>query len=303
MVKLVSVLLNPAAGGERRQDLARTLVQLFETAGVTARIVTLARMADIPAAVRSAIESGADAVVAAGGDGTVGAVAANLLETTVPLAVLPLGTLNHFAKDARIPLDLEGAVRTIATGHVTRIDAAEVNGRPFVNNASIGVYPDMVIEREALRQKGYRKWTAAALASVHVLGRYPGVVVRVRVGEADQVFRTPFLFVGNNRYEIDGLRTGARTRLDSGQLFAYFAPSLHVRDLPKLAALALLGRARNNPALEAFAATALTVGTPGGRVLRVALDGEVMSLNTPLRFVSRPFALRVIVPRAESVVT
>jgi diacylglycerol kinase family enzyme len=193
-------------------------------------------------------------------------------------------------------VELEDAVRTIAAGHVTTIDVGEVNSRLFVNNSSIGVYPDMVIEREALRQKGYRKWTAAALATMNVLSRYPGVVVRVRVEEAEKVFRTPFLFVGNNEYEIDGLRVGARSRLDAGCLAAYLAPRLHVRDLPLLALLAVLGRASDNPALEAFTGTSFVVETPGGRRLRVALDGEVTQMTSPLRFALRPRALHVLVP-------
>ena len=210
--------------------------------------------------------------------------------------MLPLGTLNHFAKDARIPLDLEGAVATVVAAHVTSVDVGEVNGRTFINNSSIGVYPDIVVEREKLRKQGYRKWIAFALATARILRRYRGLVVRLTADDATARARTAFLFVGNNEYETDGLDLGARARLDGGQLVAYFAPRVHARDLPKLLALALAGRAKEHHALESFAATALHVDTPGRHRLRVALDGEVTVMTRPLRYRIRPRSLRVIVP-------
>jgi diacylglycerol kinase family enzyme len=212
--------------------------------------------------------------------------------------VLPLGTLNHFAKDAGIPLDLEAAVATVVAGHTRTVDTGEVNGRTFVNNASIGLYPDIVVERERLRQLGHRKWMAFAIASARIIRRYRGLVVRLAAGDTTERARTAFLFVGNNEYQVDGLSLGAREQLDGGQLFAYFAPRVHTRELPKLFALALAGRARERQALESIAATELHADTPGRRRLRVAVDGEVTVMRLPLHFQARPGSLRVIVPAA-----
>jgi diacylglycerol kinase family enzyme len=272
------------------------VAQLFEAAGADARIVELGSPAQAPDAARSAVAQGASAVVAGGGDGTVSSVASVLVGSTTPLGVLPLGTLNHFAKDAGIPLDLEGAVATLVAAHVTSVDVGEVNGRTFINNSSIGVYPDIVVERERLRKEGHRKWTAFALASARILRRYRGLVVRLSAEEGTAHVRTAFLFVGNDEYETDGLNLGARKRLDGGQLVAYLAPRVHARDLPKLFVLALAGGARNRHALESFAVTELHVHTPGRRRLRVALDGEVIRMTRPLRYRARPRSLRVIVP-------
>jgi diacylglycerol kinase family enzyme len=291
---VIIVILNPAAGIDRVDDRVDRLAALFTAAGAPAQIVSLNSPAEAPAAARSAVEQGADVVVAAGGDGTVNSVPSLLVGTDVPLGVIPLGTLNHFAKDAHIPLELEPAVQTVADGHLTRVDVGEVGGRIFLNNSSIGLYPDIVVEREALRRQGYRKWTAFALAIVKVLRHYRGVVVRITADESTHAVRTPFLFVGNNEYHVQGRLLGARDRLDSGRLFAYLAPRVHARDLPKLLARALIGRERG--ALESFAAQTLQVGTPRRRRLRVATDGEVVVLSTPLHYRVRPGALKVIVP-------
>jgi diacylglycerol kinase family enzyme len=286
--------------------------ELFAAAGVDARIVMLTSGAHAADAARDAAAAGACAIVAGGGDGTVNAVASVVAGTATALGVLPLGTLNHFAKDAGIPLDLEPAVATIIAGHIKKMDTGDVNGRTFVNNASIGIYPDIVVERERLRQLGYRKWIAFALASARHLRRYRRLVVRLatprpgsgqaprpgseQAGDGSDRARTAFLFVGNNEYQVDGLSLGARDRLDGGRLFAYLAPRVHTRELPKLFALALTGRARERQALESFAAEELDVATPGRRRLRVAVDGEVIVMRVPLRFRARPASLRVIVP-------
>jgi diacylglycerol kinase family enzyme len=277
---------------------------LFAAAGVEAQIVLLPSGAPAAAAARKAADAGACAIVAGGGDGTVSAVASVVVGTDRALGVLPLGTLNHFAKDAGIPLDLEAAVATIVAGHTKRVDTGEVNGQTFVNNASIGIYPDIVVERERLRQLGHRKWIALAIASARILRRYRRLVVRLaaprqgsgQAGDTTDRARTAFVFVGNNEYQVDGLSLGARDRLDGGQLFAYFAPRVHTRELPKLLALALAGRAREQNALESIAATELHVGTPGRRRLRVGVDGEVMLMRVPLHFFARPASLRVLVP-------
>ena len=283
-----------AAGPKRTEDQRDRLASLFQAAGAPAQIVALISPADVSAAARSAVEQGADVVVAAGGDGTVNSVASALIGSNRPLGVIPLGTLNHFAKDAGIPLNLERAVHTVAVRHVMSVDVGDVNGRIFVNNSSIGIYPNIVVAREALRLRGYRKWTAFAVAAAKILRHYRGVVVRITAAESAHVARTPFLFVGNNEYQVEGLHLGARDRLDSGRLFAYLAPRVRGRDLPKLLAWTLIGREHDT--LESFAAMALQVDTPGRRRLRVATDGDVAMMSTPLQYRVRPGALRVVVP-------
>jgi diacylglycerol kinase family enzyme len=292
---MVTVLLNPAAAGvdQRKPDISK----LFMAAGSEARVIELQPGQNPAEAARSA-SADTSIVIAGGGDGTVSGVAAGLLDTPAVLGVLPLGTLNHFAKDLAIPMDLEKAIAAILTGRVARIDVGLVNDRVFVNNSSIGIYPGIVEAREELRRAGHRKWVAFAMATFRFLRHYRGVVVKIDTGSGESVRRTPFVFVGNNEYELNGRRLGSRARLDAGRLFTYLAPRVRTRELPMLLARALLGRGTHSGAFEVTPATELRVHTPHSRRVRVALDGEITTMTTPLHYRVRPGALKVLLPSA-----
>jgi diacylglycerol kinase family enzyme len=288
----VTVLLNEA-GGTPVTEAA--IAARFLAARIDAQIVVLSRGRD-PAEAARAASAHATVVVAAGGDGTVGAVAAGLAGTSTVLGVLPLGTLNHFAKDLRMPLDLEGAVATIAGGRIASIDVGRVNDRVFVNNSSIGVYPSVVRVREELRRAGHRKWPAMALATVRVLRHYHGVLVRITADGRQAVWRTPFVFVGNNQYTLEGTHLGGRTTLDAARLFAYLAPRVRARELPMLFVRAVLRRASTSEAFEIVSAPELWVDPLRARRVRVALDGEITTMTAPLHYRTWPGALRVLLP-------
>jgi diacylglycerol kinase family enzyme len=290
----IAVIVNAAAGGKSHDEAE--VRDLFHAAGREARIITL-RPGQSPFDAARAASAHASIVVAAGGDGTVSAVAAGILESPAALGVLPLGTMNHFAKDLRIPLGLPDAAGVIAAGHVRRVDVGRVNDRVFVNNASIGVYPDIVQERETLQRHGHAKLTAMVIATLSVLKRYPGLTVTADIDGQVRTWRSPFVFVGNNEYDIDGLHIGARTRLDRGVLFVYLSPRTRTRDLPLLLARALIGRAGESGGFEIVPAANLTIAPAWTRRIPVALDGEVAAMSTPLRYRACPAALRVVAPQ------
>jgi diacylglycerol kinase family enzyme len=126
-----------------------------------------------------------DAIVASGGDGTISAVASRLVNQEIPMGILPTGTLNHFAKDLGIPLDLAGACGVIAAGRVRQVDVGKVNDRTFINNASIGLYPHMVKKRDEIRERlGRGKFVAMFFAFLTVFRRYPTVRVRINTPAA-----------------------------------------------------------------------------------------------------------------------
>src|SRR4029077_12558980 len=127
-----------------------------------------------------------------------------------------LGTLNHFAKDLAIPLDLEGAVATIAAGHTVPVDVGEVNGRVFINNSSLGLYPRLVWVRERERRHGRQRWLAFLHALGHVWAHYRRLNAVVDAGGAPRVVRTPFIFIGNGEYQTQGLQMGGRRGMDEG---------------------------------------------------------------------------------------
>ncbi|MET0649417.1 MAG: diacylglycerol kinase family protein [Pyrinomonadaceae bacterium] len=295
----VEVIINAAAGGGSEDgETARAVEAAFDACGVSAH-VSVARSGDeVTELVRRALSNGARAVVAGGGDGTVGSVAGALAGTDMPLGVLPLGTLNHFAKDLGIPLTLEEAARNICEGRAVPVDVGEVNGRVFVNNSSLGLYPRIVHRRRKLQaREGSGKWPAFLRAALAVLMRYPFLHVRLEADGHEIARKTPFVFVGNNEYQVENLQLGARSCLDAGHLSLYVAHRTGRLGLLRLALHALFGRLRQAEDFDALCAREIWVETRRPKRLPVATDGEVSVLSTPLHFRIRPGALRVIVPR------
>jgi diacylglycerol kinase family enzyme len=292
---MVAIVLNPTSGMTRRPRMREEIDELFRTAGIDACIRMVPSPQETPATVRAALDSRPTVLVAAGGDGTVSAAAAAVCGTDIPLGVLPLGTLNHFAKDAGIPIDVQKAVQVVAAGHTRQVDVGRVNDRIFVNNASIGVYPRFVEERARLREQGRSKLTALALAIADVWRREGEVVIRLQGYRTRILTRTPFVFVGNNEYLAEGLTLGGRTRLDEGLLHAYYAPPVRTRDLPKLFRQALFSRARREHALRSMSAAEMWVDT-FSHTIDVACDGELLTLSAPLHFQSWPGALTLLCP-------
>ena len=168
------VILNARAGTGHEGDDRRALEEALAAHGLQATVHAVAAGGDIVAAAKAALDAGAEVVVAAGGDGTVSAVASCIHGSNATLGVLPMGTLNHFARDLGIPTKLEEAVEVLARGVRVGVDLGEVNGRIFVNNASLGVYPDMVRDRiRQQRRLGRGKWWAMVWAALATLRRSP----------------------------------------------------------------------------------------------------------------------------------
>jgi diacylglycerol kinase family enzyme len=294
----MSVIINERSGPRAEEDQGAGIQARFAAEGMTVRLERVRHGGDIAARARQAAARG-DLLVAAGGDGTVGTVAAVAVESGTTLGVLPTGTLNHFAKDAGIPLDLSQAVRTIVAGHVRAVDVGEVNGRIFVNNSSIGLYARMVWERHLEQRKGRSKWTAFAVAMARTWRRYPTLVAHLTVAGTQHVFRTPFIFVGNNAYFAEGFNLGARAALDRGELSIFVAPQCGRFEILAMPFLGLVHRLDADPHFARLDAKEVSIELSRPR-LRVATDGEVALLTPPLQYRVRPGALRLFVPAPES---
>ena len=294
VLRRIVVIVNTRSGRGSDQDVADRLVVLFRQAGADAD-VRLARSGhEIASAVRTALAERPDAIVAAGGDGTVSCIAAALVDSAIAIGVLPLGTLNHFARDLGLPIELEAAVGQIVHGVPSAVDVGEVNGRVFVNNSSLGLYPEIVRDREQQQKRlGRGKWPALALACVAALRRYPFLAVRLVVDGSERVYRTPFVFVGNNDYRTEGLAMGQREGLRGGLLSLYVARRPGRLRLVELALRALIGRLRGARDFDVMHATRIVVESRRRR-LRVAIDGEVSEMTPPLQYRIRPAALRVL---------
>ena len=295
----MDIIINAGSGAGADEEFQLQLAELFLAHGVQANILLAKSGAEIVEFARRAALSDSQVVVAGGGDGTINAVASALIGTGKTLGVLPIGTLNHFAKDLSIPLDLEGAVRAIAAGYAVEIDVGEVNGRIFLNNSGLGLYPNLVNQREKRQRLGYRKWTAFFLALLTVLRRYPFLHVRLSAEGESFVGHTPFVFIGNNEYEMENLNIGARASLNAGQLSLYVTKNVGRWGLLRLAFLAIFGGVRGAKEFMTTSSKEIWVETRRALV-RVSTDGEITLMRTPLHYRVRPCALRVLVPEPES---
>lgn len=293
----VAIILNAKAGQLAREaceEKARELLAACEKRGIeaTTHLVEGPRLTH---KARELAGSGVDAVIAAGGDGTVSAVAGGLTGTDVTLGVVPLGTLNHFAKDLGVG-ELEVALDVIAAGNTEHIDVGEVNGRVFVNNSSIGLYPEMVVERDVERKRhGRGKWPAMVRAAFRTLLRFPLLHVAIALAGKVTSARTPLVFIGNNEYERGGVRAlGSRRRLDRGRLSVYTIRATRRLHMFWVLVRAVFRRADPEDFLAHEVERADIVANK--RSLRVALDGEVVRMKPPLTYRTRPRALRVLAP-------
>jgi diacylglycerol kinase family enzyme len=291
----VSVIVNASAGAQRPSGFSADLAGRFKSAGVEADI-RLTKPSEIVAEVRRALVANPDLIVIGGGDGTLSAAAPMLIGTDTALGILPCGTLNHFAKGLHIPLDLDGAVQTIAGRRMLKVDVGAVNDRFFLNNSSLGLYPKVVAGRDALGQRlGHRKLPALVWAAFSVLRRYPFLHVRIDIDGTELVRKTPFVFVGNNRYEMEGFSIGERTRLDEGVLSMYVANRTGRLGLFLLAMRALFKRLKQSKDFDMACAKHFQVETHHDR-LHVANDGELCHMRAPLRYRVLPAALAVVIP-------
>lgn len=277
--------------------MAAALRDKFRSHGLDARVTLAAGGQEMTAAARAALAEGLTTVVAGGGDGTVNAVASVLAGSAARFGVLPMGTLNHFAKDMGIPLTLDEAVATIARGQAKAVDVGEVNERVFLNNSSLGLYPDMVRDREKQQRRlGRGKWLAALWATIGALRRYPFLNLRLRLADGkEHARRTPFVFIGNNEYTMQGFSIGERIRLDGGRLSLYVAQRPGRLGLLRLAWSALRGKLAQERDFDVLGTESMEIETRH-KHLPVATDGEVTVMATPLRYRIRPGALNVIVP-------
>jgi diacylglycerol kinase family enzyme len=295
----VEIILNASAGSGDQEDARRTLAEIFAAESDFEAHISLARNGEeiVELARQAAADRDVQFVVAGGGDGTVNVVASELVGTNKTLGVLPLGTLNHFAKDLNIPLDLEGAARNLIEGETVKVDVGEVNERIFINNSSLGLYPSIVRHREKQQERlGRGKWFAALWATLEVFRRYPLFSVRLSADGREFRRRTPFVFIGNNEYQMDTFNLGARSCLDAGQLSLHLTRDIGRWGLVRLAASALLGRLRESGDFDALCTKEVWIETRRTR-MRVATDGEVTIMKSPLHYRVRPAALRVIVPK------
>jgi diacylglycerol kinase family enzyme len=293
----IPVIVNAASGTGHADGELEQLAALFRDAGAQANVMPARSGEQLQELARAAMKDAPPLVVVAGGDGSVSSVAKLTHGTETALGILPMGTLNHFARDLGIPPDLEAAVALVIKGERRRVDVGRVNGVVFLNNASIGIYPDIVRDRTRQQRRLRRSKRAAMLwAILAAMRRSPLLHLRLQLDQGEQRCGSPFVFIGNNEYLMEGFRIGERERLDTGRLSVYTTRRSTTAGLFGLAMRALFGRLHQAHDFSAATTTTLTVETKHKRLL-VAIDGEVTAIDTPLEFRAIARSLWVIAPR------
>ena len=294
--RAVPVLINGSGGAASRDpNIGQTVRTAIKAAGIDAK-VELIEGGDAEVRCKAIAERGDELVVVGGGDGTIGAAASALIGSKTRLGILPLGTLNHFARDLGIPTDLDEAAKLIASGKARKVDVAEMNGRIFINNSAIGLYPLMVIDRDVQQKRlGRSKKLAMIVASARTLARFGHQRLILTVNDEKERVDTPLLFVGNNDYRIDIGAAGQRKNLDDGRLCVMVMRKKTRIGLVASSIRALFNRARDDDMEMIEGVERLRVSSNRSH-LPVSLDGEVVSAQPPLDYRIRKGALRVVAP-------
>lgn len=235
--------------------------------------------------------AGSGRVAVGGGDGTLATAAQGLSESGDELAILPLGTRNHFAGQLGIPADLAAAAKIAVTGRARRVDLGQAGERSFINNFSTGAYVDLVREREMSRLP---KLAATLPAAWRTLRKLRARRYELSIDGETRTVETPLLFIGNNRYEVDEGRPTERAALDEGLLSVYAAAPLSRAALLVAAFHALVGRPRmGRDFVLDLSAREIRVNGPAASI-DVALDGEPLRCELPLTVRLLPRALAVV---------
>jgi YegS/Rv2252/BmrU family lipid kinase len=292
----ITVLLNRGGGAVAADaEIATKVEAALSAAGVRAK-VELIDGGECEVRSRAIAERGDALLIVGGGDGTISAAASALVGTDTRLGILPLGTLNHFSRDLGIPADLGEAAKLLASGAERRVDVAEMNGRIFINNSAIGLYPLMVVDRDLQQRRlGRSKRLAMIVASIRTLARFNHQRLTLTVNDEKGRVDTPLLFVGNNDYRIDIGGPGQRESLDDGELCVLVMRKKTRLGLIGASVRALLNRSRRDDMVRLDDVQRLRVESRRSH-LTVSLDGEVVSAASPLDYRIRKQALTVIAP-------
>lgn len=290
-----TLFLNRSSGVKSPANDPDALAAAAREAGV--EVIDVAPGVNCAQIIRDQACRGTNLFIAAGGDGTVHEVMQAVVNTGADFAVVPFGTYNHFARDVGIPLDWREALEVALSGERRQIDTGRVNNRYFVNNVSIGLYPEVVTLREA-RGRDYPCWKARLFALYTTMRKYPHVNITVEADGRDEVLRTHIFIVSNNHYDLERIGVEApRARLTEGRLGVYWLPHVPRWQLTRYISRYLAGRVRTIPGFRSFRALRIRVQSSRPH-MKVGVDGEVFTMETPLVITTVPQSLIVRVPRA-----
>ena len=299
------IVMNAASGHNDADEERQIMADVFENAGRKFEFLKIENPSQISEvcarAVRLATEQ-RGVVVAAGGDGTINAVAGAVLGTGSPFGVLPQGTFNYFGRVNGIPQETRAATHALLGASVSPVQVGEVNGQIFLVNASLGLYPQLLEDREAWKQQLGRSRFVAFLSGLATLLKARGqLALEIELAGQHAFLRTPTLFVGNNHLQLTrvGIDENHAAAVNRGELAGIALRPIGTLALFGLLAHGLLGSLGEADNVDSFSFRTLRVAPRGRKRVKVATDGEVTWMKTPLVFQVAEKPLLLLVPAPE----
>jgi diacylglycerol kinase family enzyme len=281
------VIYNPASGSNYSLEAITTL---FQHSGLSIDYSFPIHQINSKK-IKSLVEQGVVMAVV-GGDGSLNSAATLLVNTPSVFMPLPGGTFNHFTRDLGIPPSLDEAVAVLKDGVTKRIDVAYVNDQLFLNNSNIGLYPFSLIERK-LTKKLVGKWIAAVLSIFDQLSAFRRHTLIID----GKKIKSPFIFVGNNTYDIERSLIPQRTDFDSGRLTVMIATSSSRLSLIRSVFAVMRGDVSHREDFTVSHVKKLTIDSKR-KSLPVSYDGEVTRMQLPLKYRIEPQCIQVLVPNS-----
>jgi diacylglycerol kinase family enzyme len=292
----IAVILNARSGSQRAKE-ARTFLEKALKASGRSFEISVTSGSGLQRLAREKAEGDAEVLVAAGGDGTICGVAEAAMRSSKTLGVIPLGTFNYFARNLGIPLDLEGAARTILEGKVVRSSVLDLDGRLVLNNASFGIHRAVLLRRRKLNRLWGRHQLNSYLSVIFsAFQRAPKVRVRLTTDEGELVRETSLVMVCSNAYQMETFALAGTNCLEAGKFALYIARGSGRKTILELGLRALFRRLRPGVDYEVICSSDVTIESLRGRELHAAVDGELERLKSPIHFRIHPQSLRVLAP-------
>lgn len=295
------IVQNAGSGRNLAEEVQQAIQGVLDGAGRTYRFLTVKDPALLTETAQKALKLAQEQngiVVAAGGDGTLNAVARVVLGSNVPFGILPQGTFNYFGRTYGIPQDTERSTRSLLDAVIEPVQVGMLNGQAFLVNASLGLYPTLLEDREAYKQRYGRSRLVALWSGLVTLFRvHRQLRLEIEVEGRPTRMRTPTLVVGNNALQLEQIGIGDPATLARGRLVAMGPKPVGTLELYKLLALGLISRLGEAESAFSFDFSRLVVNPHGSRRVKVAMDGELSYVRAPLVFTVADDKLQLLVPR------
>ena len=298
----ICILLNAGSGQRDAKSKPENILAAFTALGATCTLKRMEKGALIEAETREALAQGFKTIVAAGGDGTICAIASVLKGSEVVMGILPLGTFNYFARSLGLPMEMEAAAKVIVAAQTRPLRIARINDSIFLNNASLGAYPAILETREGIYKRWGRTRIAAYWAVIKTLATVrPPLRLRLTVDGQTRLVRSPLVFVVNNAYQLTQLHVVGADHIEDGKLVVFIAPDAGRIEMIRMAVVIALGRGLPERKFEVLSGADIlieNIGRPVGHHLTIARDGERERMAGPYRLQVVENALHLLVPAA-----